>query len=151
MYHTIVKSIVRSGYRQISSGDFDSLLTRFAPDIHFTFSGQHAMAGDFHSRETVRQWFARVNRFFPHLQIEAERIVVSGMPWNTWVAAQFTVRETLPDGSTYQNHGTQFMRIVWGKVVEDHLIEDTQTLVETLRCLADQGLKEAAEPALRDG
>jgi ketosteroid isomerase-like protein len=151
MYHAIVKRIIRSGYSQISRADFDSLLKVFDPHIHFTFSGQHAMTGDFHNRETVRQWFERVHRFFPHLQIEAQHIVVSGMPWNTWAAVQFTVRDTLPDGTPYLNHGTQFMRIVWGKVVEDHLIEDTQILVKTLRCLSDQGLKEASSPALQDG
>lgn len=150
MYHAIVKRIIRNGYRQISRGDFEPLLAQFAPHIHFTFSGQHAMTGDFHRRETVRQWFERVHRFFPNLQIEAQRIVVSGMPWNTWAAVHFTVRDTLPDGRAYHNHGTQFLRIVWGKVVEDHLLEDTQTLVEALRCLGEQGHAEAFAPALRD-
>ena len=150
MYHTIVKRLVRNGYRQISNADFDSLLKMFDPNIHFTFSGQHAMAGDFHRRDTVRKWFERVHRFFPGLTIEAQRIVVSGMPWNTQVAVQFKVRDTLPDGHTYTNQGTQFMRIVWGKVVEDHLIEDTQVLHETLRCLSEQGVSEAMQTPLRD-
>lgn len=150
MYHTIVKRILANGYRQISRAEFEPLLKQFSPTIHFTFSGQHAMGGDFHSRETVRQWFERVHRFFPDLEIKAERVVVSGMPWSTWAAAQFSVKATLPDGSTYRNHGTQFIRIVWGTVVEDYLIEDNQVLVETLRCLSEQGIKEASAPPLRD-
>jgi len=36
------------------------------------------------------------------------------------------------------------------KVVEDYLIEDTQTLMETLRCLNEQGVKEAHASPLRD-
>lgn len=150
MYHAIVKRILRNGYRQISRADFEPLLKQFAPDIHFTFSGEHSMAGDFHRRDTVRQWFERVHRLFPDLEITAQQMVVSGMPWNTWIAAQFTVHATLPDGRAYHNHGTQFVRIVWGKVVEDYLIEDTQTLVETLRCLSEQGINEADASPLRD-
>lgn len=151
MYHRIVKRIIRKGFADISRADFDPLLKQFAPNIHFTFAGQHAMSADFHDREAVRQWFNRLHRIFKGFQIEAQNIVVSGFPWNTTAAVQFTVRDTLPDGQPYVNHGTQFVRIVWGRVVEDHLIDDTQLLVETLGCLAAQhGIKEAVAQPLGD-
>src|SRR3569832_1667160 len=114
MYHMIVKRILQNGYRQISRAEFEPLLKQFSPEIHFSFSGQHALGGDFHSRDTVREWFERVHRLFPDLEITARHMVVSGMPWNTWIAAQFDIHATLPDGSDYRNHGTQFVRIVWG-------------------------------------
>jgi len=80
MYHTIVKRILQNGYRQISHAEFAPLLRQFAPTIHFTFSGDHALDGDFHQRETVRQWFERIHRLFPDLEITARHMVVSGMP-----------------------------------------------------------------------
>jgi hypothetical protein len=150
MYHTIVKRILANGYRQISRAEFGPLLEKFSPTVHFSFSGHHALSGDFHSRETVRQWFERVHRLFPDLEIKARIMVASGMPWNTWIAAQFTIHATLPDGHLYRNEGTQFVRIVWGTVVEDYLIEDTQTLIETLICLQEQGVKEASASPLLD-
>lgn len=150
MYHTIVKSILRNGFRQISRGEFDALLTKFSPSVRFSFEGQHAMSGTFQSRDTVRQWFERVHRFFPDLEITADNIVVGGMPWNTWAATQFSVRATLPDGRLYRNRGTQFVRIVWGTVVEDALMEDNQILLDTLRCLHEQGVTEAYAAPLHD-
>ena len=47
---------------------------------------------------------------------------------NAVVVTQFTISDTLPDGTLYQNQGVQVARIRWGLVVEDHLIEDTQLL-----------------------
>lgn len=151
MYHRIVKRIIRKGFSDISHADFEPLLKQFAPDIHFTFAGQHAMGADFHNRNTVREWFHRLHRVFVGFQIEAQEIVVSGFPWNTHAAVRFVVRDTLPDGQPYVNYGTQFVRIVWGRVVEDHLMDDTQLLVETLNCLASQqGIKEAVALPLHD-
>ena len=37
------------------------------------------------------------------------------------------------DGSVYQNDVMQFLRLRWGKVVEDHLYEDTYKLVNELQ------------------
>lgn len=151
MYHRIVKGIIRKGFQDISNKDYEPLLKQFAPDIHFTFAGQHAMQADFHRRETVREWFYRLHRIFPGFKIVPRNIVVSGFPWNTTAAVQFTVSDTLPDGSAYINHGTQFVRIVWGRVVEDHLLDDTQLMVETLNCLAEKyGRAEAQNAPLKD-
>jgi hypothetical protein len=38
-----------------------------------------------------------------------------------------------PDGSVYQNEAMQFLRLRWGKVVEDRLHEDTYKLVIELQ------------------
>ena len=144
MYHTIVKRIIRQGFQNISSADYEPLLKQFAPDIHFTFAGDHALGADFHSRDSVRAWFHRLHSIFPGFHIQADRIVVSGPPWNTEAAVHFTVRDTLPDGRQYTNQGVQFVRIVWGQVVEDHLLDDTQLMGHTLHWLGQQGIAEAA-------
>lgn len=148
MYQLIAKQKVRQGFHQISTADFEPLLKQFAPDVHFTFAGHHALAGEFHSRENVRQWFNRVHRLFPKLQLIPNRIFVSGPPWDMVVTTQWTVSDTLPDGKPYQNRGIQILRIRLGTVVEDHLIEDNQVLIATLDHLARLGVSEAAQSPL---
>ena len=148
MYQLIAKQKVRQGFKDISAGNFEPLLKQFAPDIHFTFAGNHALAGEFHEREAVRQWFNRVHRIFPRLQLVPNRIFVSGPPRDMVLTTQWTVSDTLPDGKTYENHGIQLLRIRMGVVVEDHLIEDNQILVATLDHLARLGVNEATNGPL---
>lgn len=150
MYQWIFKRKIREGFEDISQGRFEKLLTQFAPEIEFTFPGDHAMAGHFYRRETVRQWFERIHRIFPGLRIEAQNIYVSGFPWNAVVVTRFSARDTLSDGTIYQNQGVQVARIRWGKVVEDHLIEDTQRLSEMLQRAAKLGIAEATATPLKD-
>lgn len=150
MFQRIVERQVHQGFAAISRGDFDTLLKQFSPKIHFSFAGDHAIAGEFHQRETVRQWFERVKRIFPGLQITAQQVVVSGMPWDMQVVTKFQVQDTLTDGTLYRNQGVQMMRIRWGQVVEDHLLEDTQYLTGILGRVAGLGVAEAAAPPLKD-
>jgi ketosteroid isomerase-like protein len=53
------------------------------------------------------------------------------------------VSATLADGRPYANEGMQFMRLRWGKVLEDRLYEDTQAVARAL----DMILPEAATAA----
>ncbi len=150
MYQWIFKRKIREGFEDISQGRFEKLLRQFSPEIEFSFPGDHAIAGQFHTRETVRQWFERVHRIFPGLHIEARNIFVSGLPWNAVVVTQFRISDRLLDGTLYQNQGVQVARIRWGRVVEDHLIEDTQLLTTILERVAKLGNAEASAPPLRD-
>ena len=143
MYKFIVKQLVRRGFQQMSQGNFEEVLKLFQPTIHFVFPGTHALAADLHDVQLVRQWFQRFSRIFPGLQFELQTILVNGWPWNTVVATRFIVRATLKDGRPYRNAGGQFIRIRWGRIVEDYLYEDTQTLANELQREAQQGVEEA--------
>jgi ketosteroid isomerase-like protein len=143
MYHQIVKGILRKGFQDISEGNFEALLKNFASNVHFTFAGETALGANLNNKEAVREWFQRVHKIFPRLHIEAQSIDVTGFPWNTVAAVKFRVSDTLADGSRYENQGVQIVRIVWGKVVDDHLQEDTLYLSQILAKLAAQGIPEA--------
>ncbi len=60
-------------------------------------------------------------------------MIVQGWPWNTLVATQLSVAAPRADGSVYRNEVMQFLRLRWGRVVEDHLCEDTYKLVGELQ------------------
>jgi ketosteroid isomerase-like protein len=96
----------------------------------------------------VRALFERIFRLFPGISIEPVAIAVNSWPWNTLVATRFTVRADLPDGSRYRNEGMQYLRLRFGKIVEDRLYEDTKALVDALAVLARLGNEEATAAPL---
>jgi ketosteroid isomerase-like protein len=81
----------------------------------------------------VRAWFQRLFSYFPGIQYTVHQVIVQGWPWNTLVATRLSVADPRADGSVYQNDVMQFSRLRWGKVVEDHLYEDTYKLAVELQ------------------
>jgi ketosteroid isomerase-like protein len=150
MFAQIVKTQLHKGFQQISTQQYDVLLQGFAPDVVFTFAGHHALGADVRGKEAVRGWFERVHRLFPDLHIEAKEIFVAGTPFDTRVTARFHVHASLKDGTVYDNDGVQILRLRLGKVVEDHLLEDTLVLRDALDRLIKLGNTEAAATPLRD-
>lgn len=150
MYARIVKRIVRDGFRQLSSGDPEPILAKFAPQTHFVFLGDHAMGADLRTGKAIRQWFERILRLFPGIEIEPVTMSVSGFPWNTLVVTHLAIRATLADGRAYHNKGLQMVRLRWGKIVEDYVYEDTHVLVSELQNLARRGISEATAQPITD-
>lgn len=148
MYRFAVRRIVRRAFRRIRPETIDEVLARFADDVVFSFYGDHALGGELRGREAVRAFFDRTFRLFPDLRLEPLTVVAGGPPWNTVASTRFSLRATLPGGEPYRNEGMQFLRLRWGKVVEDRLYEDTQRLVQALSHLADEGYDEALAPPL---
>jgi ketosteroid isomerase-like protein len=132
MYRLIVRRMVRRNFARLSRGDYEPIVGRFADDARLEFAGDHALGGERRGREEVAEWFRATWELFPGLQLLARDVVVSGWPWNTRVATRFDVRATLPDGTDYRNAGMQYLRVRWGRVVEDLLFEDTQRLAAAL-------------------
>jgi ketosteroid isomerase-like protein len=152
MYRFTVKRLLRRSYQRLSRGEYEPVVKQFGPSSRFVFSGTHALGGERIGAGQVSEWFQRLFRLFPGLRLEPQTVVVNGWPWNTVVATHFTVRATLSDGRLYSNEGMQFLRLRWGRVVEDYLYEDTQKLAAELERMAERGVSEAElghEPAHR--
>jgi ketosteroid isomerase-like protein len=71
----------------------------FAPDVHFTFVGDHTLGIDTHDRQAVRGWLIRWRTLFPTMRITPIRIYVAGSPWDVVAPTQFLVSETMADGT----------------------------------------------------
>lgn len=138
MYWMIVRQQIRQTFQQMSQGNYEAALQRFAPRVHFSFAGTHPLSGEYNSIADVRGWFERLYSYFPGLHFEIHDVIVSGWPWNTSAATRFSVRAALPDGQQYHNQGMQFLRLRWGRIVEDRLYEDTQALATQLQALDAQ-------------
>jgi ketosteroid isomerase-like protein len=146
MYKTIVRSQVRKAYGRLNRGDYEAVASKFGRDGVFCMMGDHAVGGENRGADEVLAWFQRVFRLFPNLRLEPQTITVSGGPWNTVVGTRFLVSSDLPEGRTYRNEGMQFLRLRWGRVVEDRLYEDTQVLAEALDALGAAPASAPSEP-----
>ncbi len=133
MYKTIVRRIIRSGFRALSAGDYEQVLRLFHPQIIFSFAGTSPLGGERCGVEAVRAWFQQIYAYFPGIQFTVHHVIVQGWPWNTLVATRFSLASPRPDGSVYSNEGMQFVRLRWGRVVEDRLYEDTHKLEQELQ------------------
>jgi ketosteroid isomerase-like protein len=144
VYRSLVRRKAQATYRALSRGDYETVVRGFASDAILKFPGDHAFAGTFEGRAAIRGWFKRLHETFPDFRLEPEAILVNGFPWDTVVATRFTVTATLPNGNPYVNTGMQFLRLRWGRIVEDVLYEDTQHLAAVLSEHAATGRPEAA-------
>jgi ketosteroid isomerase-like protein len=143
MYHSIVKRIARKNFLRVNQKDFEALLADCAPDIHHRFGGAHALGGERHDREALRQWFGRLGRLGKHLTLTVEDVWVKGLPNDTTIIIRWSATDSLPDGSPYKNRGVHIVKMRWGKVVDIDAHEDSQAVAEGLEKQAGLGIAEA--------
>jgi ketosteroid isomerase-like protein len=130
MYAFVVERIVRGGFASLNRGDAAPVLARFDERAWLRFPGRHALAADVRGKAAIADWFARLLRTFPGIRFELHDVHVRGLPWNTRVLTRFSDTVPMPDGGQITNHGVQYLKLRWGKVVEDLLYLDTQILAE---------------------
>lgn len=148
MYHAIVKRIARKNFTRVNAKDFDALLNDCAPDIHHRFGGNHALGGERHDREALRQWFARLGRLGKHLTLTVDDVWVKGLPHDTTIIIRWSATDILPDGASYRNRGVHIVKMRWGKVVDIDAHEDSQAVAEGLVKQAALGVAEATAPQI---
>jgi hypothetical protein len=85
------------------------------------------LGGEYSGKPAVEGWFRQAWSMFD-FDFQVLDVVVSGMPWNTRVGTRFNVLVTAADGATFANRGMQYVRLSWGKIVEDEIYEDTETV-----------------------
>ena len=148
MYHAIVARIARRNFELVNDHDYEPLLAACTDDIHHRFGGDHALGGERHDKHHLREWFHRLGRLTPDLQLTVTEVWVKGLPHNTTVVMRWTATMDLPDDRPYANHGVHVVTMRWGKVTAIDANEDSQVVAEYLTWLAGRGVDEAAAPAI---
>jgi ketosteroid isomerase-like protein len=128
MYHAIVAARVRSLWRRVGSGDFAAAVDMADPALRFEFVGDTALSARLTGREQFAAWFRRLGDVFPDIRLTPVDIAVAGPPWNTRVAVRLDIEATLDDGEPYRNQAVQWIRLRWGRMVDDWVLEDTLRL-----------------------
>jgi ketosteroid isomerase-like protein len=143
MYHTIVRRKLAQNFHELNQGNYESIVMQFSLNTHHLFAGDLALGGERHSRDSVRQWYARLFQVFPDMQFSIKNILIQGWPWDTSIAVQFQVSATLKDGQAYSNEVAQFIHLKWGQIASMQLYEDTQKLADALHVQGSAGVAEA--------
>jgi ketosteroid isomerase-like protein len=150
----VIKLMTRRIYRKaltaLERGDLDSLLAAFDDRCTLTFVGDTPLGAKLSTPAGIRLWFERFGRLLPNATFHIEHTVISGPLWNQRLAAHVTIRSTI-DGEPYENQFAHFLRLRWGNVVDDLIIEDTQRWDRACRRLVATGVSEAGEPPMIDG
>jgi ketosteroid isomerase-like protein len=143
MYHTIVRRKLAQNFHELNQGNYESIVMQFSLNTHHLFAGDLALGGERHSRDSVRQWYARLFRVFPDIHFTVRNIIIQGWPWHTSIAVQFRVDATLRDGQPYSNEVAQFIQLKWGQIAYMRLYEDTQKLANGLHIQSAAGVVDA--------
>ncbi len=149
IYGSIVKSKIRQTFDHVNNHRWDEATAALHKNVHHRVSGDHALGGERHDKASVRQWFERLGRVNPNLNITLTRITVTGWPWRTSVFAEWNGHATLLDGSPYINRGMHVFDLRWGRVHGLEEFQNSQSAAEGLARQAASGIDEAkAAPIL---
>lgn len=132
MYRAIVAARTRAVWRRVNAGDRDAPVRMASEDMRFEFVGRTPLSASFNGRDAFRAWLSRVFGVFPDARFEVRDVAVRGWPWRTRVAVRLRITATLADGTAYENHAAQWVTLRWGRLVDDWVLEDTDTLNRAL-------------------
>ena len=133
----LARRLVERAYRWQNGGDLDRLLLAFAPDAVFEFHGDTPFGHERRGREAIRQWFEQVASDFGRLELRAEEVTVSGPPWNMRLVIRFRDRYRLISGHSLENYGFQYLRLRWGRIVEERILVDLDIVRYALALIGD--------------
>lgn len=128
MYRAITAKITRSVWRKIAEGDLEAAFKMADRNMTFEFVGDTPISARLTGSDRFRAWFEDALVKFPGLRFDVVDVLVGGWPWNTRVAVRLEISATLQDGTPYRNVGVQFLRLRWGRMVDDWVVEDTLAL-----------------------
>ncbi len=149
MFAFIARRQYLQGLAHLERGAFDELLGQFDPSCDFTSVGRSPLGARLRSREALRRWFVRLHTLLPRPRFEVRELLITRWPWALHLGARVVIRSTVA-GEPYENQFAQFLRIHWGRVVWDDVLEDTQRFDRAVARLAAAGTEEATADPIRD-
>ncbi|MGP3925848.1 nuclear transport factor 2 family protein [Streptomyces sp. 8N616] len=139
LYEAAVGAMVRYNARRLADGDLAPQLRTYADDVRFIFPGRSSWAGEFRGKKELEKWLQRF--VDTGLKIEFDDVLVSGPPWATRICLRFHDSCEDERGETvYENEGTIYGHVRWGKLTRYVVFEDTQRSEEFDAYLAERGL-----------
>lgn len=125
MVSWLAHKLLAHNMRRLNAGDPRPTLRLDAPDVQFRFPGDSSWAGQFHGKQEVRAWLERFVRV--GLQIFPDEVVVKGFPWLQTVCVRGHDFLDSPEGArVYENSYVIWGHIVWGRLKDYEVYEDTQ-------------------------
>ncbi len=147
VYRNTVRSRVIRAFERLSERDASAALGLMADDVHYWFSGHHALGGERVTKRGVEKWFDRLFRLFrSHFVVRS--VEVAGWPWDTTITTVFEDHVEPPVGRPYVNQCVQVTKLRWGKAVKIRTYVDTGRVEAVLAEMSASGIAEAAAPPI---
>jgi len=125
MLSWLAKKIITYTMARTRAGDIGPTLRLEAPDVRFTFPGENSWAGVMSGKPEVERWLRRLVRV--GLQTFPDEVVAKGFPWNMTVCVRGHDFLKSPAGEiVYENRFVIWGRMVWGRLKEYEVYEDTE-------------------------
>jgi ketosteroid isomerase-like protein len=124
MQSWIAKRLISYLMERLRAGDMRPILALDAPDVELTFPGDSSWSGVFRGKAEVRRWLERF--VASGLQIYADEVVATGMPWNGTICIRGRDHLIGADGAVvYRNRYVIWGRMSWGRLKRYEVYEDT--------------------------
>lgn len=121
MYHFITRQVVKRAFADLSSGKYEHHLQRFHPQAKLTVAGSPETRGTYQSIDGIKKAFEELYDYLPQHQFNLREIWIRGSFWNTRVAVAWIDKAKDRNGESVTRQGMNFIRIQWGKVVEEEI------------------------------
>ena len=139
----IAKKILTRNLERLHAGDPGPLLSMYASDVRFRFPGTSSWATDIQGKEKVEQWLWRF--IDAGIRTHLDEVVVKGPLWKMTLCMRSTDHLTTPeDGTVYENRYVIWGHLVWGKLKDYEVYEDTERSLALDDYLAEKGKLPAA-------
>lgn len=136
MFSWLAKQVISYNMKRLSAGDPKPTLRMDAQDVRMVFPGQSSWSTDLRGKAEHERWLRRFTD--AGIQIFPDEVIVQGFPWSTTVCVRGHDHLDTPRGErVYENRYVLWGRMVWGKLTEYEVYEDTQKTDEFDRWLAE--------------
>jgi ketosteroid isomerase-like protein len=144
--HGAMRATLRRRGAALMAGDPGPLLALIADDARLTFPGVSSWGRTYEGRD---EYAAFLRRFIATgLRGEIVDVLFAGPPWATRMTVRFDDWIDDPDGTRiYANQAVLVLRTRFGKVVSEHVFEDTQKVAALDALLEERGAAAAAASA----
>jgi uncharacterized protein (TIGR02246 family) len=125
VYAGAVRALLRRNVDALMAGDPGPLLKMYAPDARMTFPGESTWGRTYRGRDEIEGFLRRF--LAAGLRGEIRDVFVAGPPWATRIALRFDDWAHDDAGTkVYENRAVIVLQTRFGRVVEEHVYEDTQ-------------------------
>ena len=125
MFSWLAHRIVSFQMARLRAGDPRSVLLMDAPDVRLDFPGDSSWAPGATGKAEHARWLDRFIR--TGLQIYPDEVILKGFPWRQTMCVRGRDHLRSPDGEiVYENRYVMWGRLVWGRLKEYEVYEDTQ-------------------------
>ncbi len=125
MISWLAGKIIARKMARLRKGEIAPLLQMDAENVHFRFPGKSSFAIELEGKDDHGAWLQRFADI--GLQIYPDEVVVQGFPWRQTICVRGRVHlDTAGDGRVYDNRYVLWGHIVWGKLRDYEVYEDTE-------------------------